>query len=206
MTSAQNPELDSFFKKETPFKEALNELRRIMLKSGLKEEKKWYQACYTYNGVNLFILGQFKAYCVLSFFKGALLTGFEDLLQKPGENSRSARVIKFTDAQSVLQKEPRILEAIKAMIEAEKKGLKLESKPIEKQSYPQELEILLKEDPEFKKAFEALTPGRIRSWLLHFNSAKQPKTRQNRIEKAYPEILEGKGHNEDYQKKKMDRK
>lgn len=202
MKPMHNPELESYFTKETPFLPVAKKLREILLSFELKEEKKWYQPCYTYKGTNLFIIGQFKHYCVLSFFKGVVLEGFDDLLEKPGENSKIGRVIKFTDLSSVEDREPEIRKAIAAMLIAEDKGIKLKKEPAKPVEYPKEIQDLLKKDPAFKEAFEALTPGRIRTWLLHIGSAKQEKTRLDRLNKAYPEILKGKGHNEDYARKK----
>ncbi|MHA6697314.1 YdeI/OmpD-associated family protein [Chryseobacterium sp. A301] len=202
MKPMHNPELESYFKKEGPFLQVAKELREILLSFDLREEKKWYQPCYTYKGTNLFIIGQFKSYCVLSFFKGAVLEGFDDLLEKPGENSRIARVIKCTDLSSVLDREEEIRNAIAAMLIAEDKGLSPKKEPLTPKAYPKEILDLLEKDPKFKEAFESLTPGRMRTWAMHIGSAKQEKTRLDRLNKAYPEILKGKGHNEDYQRKK----
>ncbi len=197
-----NPELTAYFDKKRPFQEGLIELRRIMLSFDVKEEKKWYQPVYTFGGKNLFIIGNFKDNFVLSFFKGAVLQGFDSLLEFPGENSRSSKVIRFRSKEEVLEKETEIKKAVEAMIEAEKKGVQLPKAQKAPLEYPEELSIALTQDIELKKAFESLTPGRRNSWVLHFSSAKQTATRTSRIEKAYEDILKGKGHNEDYKKKK----
>lgn len=112
------------------------------------------------------------------------------------------KVIRFKNESEVKEREPEIRKAISAMLKADKKGLQVPSQPISKEDYPTELSEAFYSDLGFKKAFESLTPGRQRAWLLHFNRAKQSETRSRRIEKAYEEILSGKGFNEDYQKKR----
>ncbi len=168
-------------------------LRKIALDCGLNEEIKWGVPVYTYQKHNIIIIGAFKENCVLSFFKGALLEDEEKILQFPGENSQSAKVIRFTDVKTIQKLEAILKAYIFEAIEIEKAGLKITPKKLEEYTVPEEFKSKLKEMPALKKAFEALTPGRQKAYLLHFSSAKQSTTRISRIEKCIPNILKGKG-------------
>ncbi|TNE56475.1 MAG: hypothetical protein EP344_12380 [Bacteroidetes bacterium] len=170
----------------------LEQLRLIVLDCGLTEEIKWGVPCYTNEGNNILLLSAFKDYCSLSFFKGALLQDPIGILEMPGPNSQAARLIRFTDAQKVLELEPILKTYIAAAIEVEKSGLKVQFKK-NPEPVPEELQQKLDEDPVFRAAFEALTPGRQRGYILHFSAPKQSKTRESRIEKCMPQILSGKG-------------
>lgn len=167
-------------------------LRSIILDCGLTEEVKWSNPCYTYNDKNVLMLGAFKAYCFISFFKGALLNDKNNILDKAGENSQHSRLIKFTKDSDIAAMEKTIKQYIKQAIEIEKAGLKVETIP-NPEPIPDEFKLAMEENPELKNAFFALTPGRQRSWVLHFSSAKQAQTRISRIEKYTPKILQGKG-------------
>lgn len=167
-------------------------LRSIILDCGLTEEVKWSNPCYTYNTKNVLMLGAFKAYCFISFFKGTLLTDSENILDKAGENSQHGRLIKFTKDSDIAAMEKTIKQYIKQAIEIEKAGLKVET-VANPEPIPVEFKEAMDENPELKSAFFALTPGRQRSWVLHFSSAKQAQTRISRIEKCTPKILQGKG-------------
>ncbi|MCL4159798.1 UNVERIFIED_CONTAM: hypothetical protein GTU68_050933, partial [Idotea baltica] len=138
----------------------------------------------------------FKEYCSLSFFKGVLLNDSDKILKKPGENTQSARLIKFTNVQEIIEMEADLKAYIYEAIEVEKAGLKVEMKKTTEYSIPKALQTKLTENPDFKSAFEALTPGRQRGYLLHFSQPKQSKTRESRIEKCIPKIFEGKGFND----------
>lgn len=168
-------------------------LRKIVLSCGLTEEIKWSVPCYTYQGKNVLILAAFKDYCGLSFFKGVLLSDEKKLLHKAGENSYEGKLFKFTDTESILKLEEAIREYIFEAIEIEKAGIQISTRPENKLSYPEEFLNYLEKNPKVKTAFEQLTPGRKRGWLLHFSSAKQSATRQQRIEKSIAKIMEGKG-------------
>lgn len=176
--------------------EELNQLRRIVLGCGLEEELKWSQPCYTLNGNNVLLLTAFKEYAALAFFKGALLKDIHLMLVSPGENSQAVRQLRFTDVAEILKKEDIIKSYILQAIEVEKAGLKVEFKKESELHYPDELVQKMDEDPVYKAAFEALTPGRRRSYVLHFSAAKQSATRVSRIEKCASKIFEGKGWNE----------
>ncbi|QSE98042.1 YdeI/OmpD-associated family protein [Fulvivirga lutea] len=171
-------------------------LRKIALDCGLTEELKWSVPCYTFQNHNLAIVSAFKNYCSISFFKGALLNNESGLLEKPGENTQSARLIKFTNAKQIIEHEEAIKAHIYEAIEVEKAGLEVEYKKTSEYNIPEELQSALDNDPEFKAAFEALTPGRQRGYLLHFSQPKQSKTRASRIEKCKDKIFDGKGFND----------
>lgn len=175
--------------------EILQELRRITLECGLTENLKWGVPCYTFGKSNILIVAAFKNYASISFFKGSLLRDENELLEKAGENSQAGRLVKFTQIDSVINLEPELKSFIFEAIELEKSGIKIE-KVEEEISLPEELIIKLSSDKDFKLAFEALTPGRRKGYILHFNQAKSSKTRINRIEKSIVKILSGKGHNE----------
>lgn len=168
-------------------------LRTIVLKCGLTEVRKWGVPCYTYNGNNVALIGAFKDNCVLSFFKGSLLRDEAGLLQKAGEQSQIARVIRFTSLRQVQEQ----LDVLKAYlyeaIEVEKANLKVARKPIGEYEIPEELQAKFTLFPAFEDAFRALTPGRQRGYLIHFASAKQAQTRATRIDKYMPKIMQGKG-------------
>ena len=168
-------------------------LRTLLLECGVTEERKWGVPCYTYNGHNFMMLAAFKEYCWISFSKGALLQDPYQILEKPGENTQSGRVVKFTQVDQVKDKLEILRQYIFEAMEVEKAGLKVKRKDISEYEVPEEFQNRLDADPELKEAFESLTPGRRKGYLLHFSSAKQSKTREDRIEKCVPRILMGLG-------------
>jgi len=170
------------------------ELQRILSGFDLKEECKWGKPCYTLDGKNIVIIQGFKDYCALGFFQGALLKDPKMLLVQLGQ-VQAARVMKFTSVKEIAAKAAIITAYIREAVAAEKAGIKVETKPREF-SVPEELNEKFRNDPRFKRAFEALTPGRQRGYLFHFAGAKQSATRTARIEKAMPAIFEGRGFQE----------
>lgn len=170
-------------------------LRNIALNCNLTEESKWEVPCYTYKGANIAIVSAFKDYAALSFFKGVLLQDEHKLLDKPGENSQSTRLFKFTSPRQITDIEDIIKAYIFEAIEAEEAGLKIKFKK-NPEPMPEELQNKLDDDPNFRSAFDALTPGRQRSYILHIGQAKQAKTRESRVEKCMPKVFTGKGFNE----------
>ncbi|WP_427184159.1 YdeI/OmpD-associated family protein [Bordetella bronchialis] len=170
---------------------AIVELQRILSRFDLKEECKWGKPCYTLDGKNIVIIQGFKDYCALCFFQGALLDDPGKLLVRLGR-VQAARVMKFTNAREIAAKTATIEAYLREAMAAAKAGLKVETKPPEL-PIPDELKKKFQNDPRFKRAFEALTPGRQRGYLFHFGDAKRPETRIARIEKATPAILEGRG-------------
>lgn len=175
------------------WKKELTALRHIILECGLAEELKWSHPCYTFQGSNVILLGAFNDYCLISFIKGVLLKDEQNILVAQTENVQSGRVIKFTDVKDILKLEKTLKAYIYEAIEIEKAGLKVELKKTSEFKMPEELQAKFKKTPAFKKAFEALTPGRQRGYILYFSQAKQSKTREERIEKSVPKILQGKG-------------
>lgn len=173
----------------------LAKLRLLILDCGLTEEAKWGHPVYSYGKSNIVMLGAFNDNTVLSFFKGALLQDSEGILSKPGENSQAARVVRFTDVQQVIALEAILKSYIYEAVEVEQAGLKVEFKK-NPEPIPEEFQRKLDEIPALKTAFEALTPGRQRGYILHFSQPKQSKTRESRIEKCMQQILDGKGMND----------
>ncbi|MEE1963452.1 YdeI/OmpD-associated family protein [Allomuricauda taeanensis] len=171
----------------------LKYLRRLVLECGLTEEQKWGVPTYTHNGTNLVVVAAFKDNCTLSFFKGALLKDDHQILEKPGENTQSGRVIRFTDVAQIAQLESVLKNYIFEAIEVKRAGLKVQLRSISDYDIPEEFQQRLEEDPELKEAFENLTPGRKKGYLLYFSGAKQAKTREDRIEKYIPKIMKGLG-------------
>jgi uncharacterized protein YdeI (YjbR/CyaY-like superfamily) len=194
--SKKNPGLDAFFSKAKKWKQEMAKLRTIVLGCGLKEELKWYQPVYTIENNNVAIISGFKEYCVLSFFKGALLKDEEGILKKPGKNTQSARTIRFTRVSEIAELEPILKKYLREAVEAERAGLKVKFKKITEHNIPEELENKFDDLPELKTAFRSLTPGRQRGYLLYFSQPKQSKTRVARIEKCMTRILGGKGLND----------
>ncbi|HZT25287.1 MAG TPA: YdeI/OmpD-associated family protein [Pseudolabrys sp.] len=175
----------------TRWRAEIAELQKILSGFDLKEERKWGKPCYALDGKNVVIIQGFKDYCALGFFKGALLKDPKKLLVQLGQ-VRAARVMKFTSAKEIATKAATIKAYVREAVAAEKAGLKVETKP-RAIPLPEELKERFRQDPRFKRAFEALTPGRQRGYLFHFTGAKQSATRTARIEKAMPAIFEGRG-------------
>ncbi|WP_294317908.1 DUF1801 domain-containing protein [uncultured Chryseobacterium sp.] len=191
-----NPKADFFFNKTGKWQSDFEKLRTIALSTELQEDVKWGCPCYTYEGKNIFLIHGFKNYCALLFFKGALLKDPTNILVQQTENVQSARQIRFTDVQQIIDLENVIRDYIFQAVELEESGSKVEMKPTKAFEMPEEFRRKLDTNFELKSAFEALTPGRQRAYLLYFASAKQSKTRESRIEKYIPEILAGKGMND----------
>jgi uncharacterized protein YdeI (YjbR/CyaY-like superfamily) len=188
-----NPKVNWFFDKEGKWKEAYAELRELALSTKITEDLKWGVPCYTINENNVVLIHGFKDYCALLFHKGALMKDTQKLLIQQTKNVQSARQLRFTSLEDIIAKKKIIITYIKEAIEIEKSGLKVELKKTEEFDMPEEFATLLNEMSELKTAFDKLTPGRQRGYLLYFSQAKQVKTREARIEKYLPKILEGKG-------------
>ena len=166
-------------------------LRQLILECDLNEERKWGVACYTFQKKNVIMLGAFKAYCFISFFKGALLQDEHTLLHKAGENSQAGKLMRFTTVEQVMELAPYIKAYIAEAITLEKSGAKV---PVTSELVlPEELTKILEANKPLRDAFFALTPGRQRGYVIYFTGAKQAKTRIARIEKVIPQILSGKG-------------
>ncbi|MCT2563993.1 YdeI/OmpD-associated family protein [Chryseobacterium herbae] len=188
-----NPKVDFFFDKADQWQKEFEKLRAILLETGLEEELKWGNPCYTYHGRNVVLIHGFKEYCALLFFKGALLNDTHHVLIQQSENVQAARQIRFTTLKEITDLEKVIPTYVYEAVEAEKSGIKVPMKKTKEFEMTEEFQSKLDENSELKEAFEALTPGRQRAYLLHFSSAKQSKTREERIQKYIPQILTGKG-------------
>lgn len=191
--SNMNSKVDWFFKKDTPWKEEYQKLRTIVLSCGLTEELKWGCPCYTLEGSNIVLIHGFKEYCALLFHKGALLKDSKKILIQQTKNVQSARQMRFKHVDQITDMEPVLKTYIKEAIKVEKAGLKVAFKKASDFDMPQEFRTALAKSTALKKAFTALTPGRQRGYLLYFASAKQVKTREERVKKYTPLILKGKG-------------
>ena len=190
---AKNPKVDLFFTKVKHWQAELEALRAILLASELVEELKWGKPCYTYEGGNVAILFEFKDCAAIGFLKGTLLPDPAGVLLSPGENSQAMRMIKFTDPERIQSQADLLREYLANAIAVEKAGLTVSFAKSADPDIPAEFQQRLEELPALKTAFESLTPGRQRAYLLYFSAAKQSQTRAARIEKWIPAILEGKG-------------
>ncbi|MDB5008987.1 MAG: hypothetical protein JWQ84_2484 [Mucilaginibacter sp.] len=188
-----NPKVDFFFNKAKQWQEEYEKLRMIALDCGLTEELKWGCPCYTLNKQNIVLIHGFKEYCAFLFFKGALLNDNHGILIQQTENVQSARQIRFVNLREIVELEAVLKAYIYEAIEVEKAGLKVTPKKTEDFAVPAEFQHKLDHIPALKTAFEALTPGRQRGYLFHFSQPKQSKTREARVEKYIPQILDGKG-------------
>ncbi|MER2090814.1 MAG: YdeI family protein [Sporosarcina sp.] len=191
--SGMNPKVDEFLVKAKKWKEEYEKLRNIVLDCELTEEFKWMHPCYTFEEKNIVLLHGFKEYCALLFHKGALLQDAQGILIQQTENVQAARQIRFTNVQEIVEMETILKAYIHEAIEVEKAGLKVDFKESTEFEIPEELQHKFDETPVLKTAFEALTPGRQRAYILYFSSAKQSKTRESRVEKYMQQILDGKG-------------
>jgi len=188
-----NPKCDFYFDKNEQWQKEIEKLRDIVLDTGLTEELKWGCPCYMYNDTNVVLIHVFKEYCAILFFKGALLNDPNGILVQQTENVQAARQMRFTNVKEIVKLEKAIKAYIYEAIEVEKAGLKVQLKKTQEFPMVEEFEVKLNKNKALKKAFESLTPGRQRAYLLHFSSAKQAKTREARVEKYIPQILAGKG-------------
>ena len=191
-----NPKVDFYFKKAKNWQKEVERLRKIILGCQLTEELKWGVPCYTFEKRNIVLIHGFKEYCALLFFKGALLKDPNGILIQQTENVQSARQVRFTSTPEIIKLKSTLKAYIREAIAAEKSGSKVTLKKTSEFAMPEEFKGKLDEVPALKKAFKALTPGRQRGYLLYFSQPKQTKTRQARVEKSVPQILNGKGLND----------
>ena len=185
-----------FLKREKKWPEEMRLLREIVMECDLEEDYKWMHPCYTHEGKNIVLIHGFKAYCALLFHKGALLKDPKKVLIQQTKNTQVARQMRFTGVAEIGRQKSTIKTYIEEAIKNEKAGKEVKLKKTSEYEVPEELIAKLEDDSEFKAAFEALTPGRKRGYLLHFSGAKQSQTRMARIEKSAPKIFAGKGYNE----------
>lgn len=187
-----NPKVDFFFEKGA-WQDETRLLREIALSCGLNEELKWGVPCYVREKKNVILIHTFKDYCAVLFFKGALMKDPKGILIQQTENVQAARQARFTERKEIVKLKSTLKAYIKEAIALEKSGKKVEMKKTTEFTMPDEFKTKLQHSPGLKKAFAALTPGRQRGYLLYFASAKQAKTREARVEKYIPKILDGFG-------------
>ncbi len=191
-----NPKVDAFLSRAKKWQEEFKKLRTIILDCGLTEELKWGVPCYTFQKSNIVLIHGFKEYCAVLFFKGALLNDAKRILITQTENTQATRQIRFTKVQEIVEMEGILKDYVHEAIEVEKAGLKVNFKKTSEFTIPEEFQNKLDEIPDLKTAFEALTPGRQRAYILYFSTPKQSKTRASRVEKSMQRILIGKGVND----------
>ena len=194
--SRTNPKVDVFLREEEKWRREFEKLREIVLDSGLTEELKWGKPCYSLQESNVVLIHGFKEYCALLFMKGALLKDPKGILVQQTENVQAARQIRFTNIQEIVKLKSALKTYVQQAIEVEKSGLKVEYKKTSEFKTPEEFQTKLDKNPALRTAFEALTPGRQRGYLLYFAAPKQSKTRESRIEKCIPLIFDGIGLND----------
>jgi len=188
-----NPKVDEIIGKAEKWQEEFSKLRTIILDCQLTEEVKWGQPCYTFQNSNVVLIHGFKEYCAILFIKGALLQDARGILIRQTENVQAGRQVRFSNVKEIMELEPVLKAYIYEAIEVEKAGLKVDFKRNSELIFPEEFKIKMDEIPALKIAFEALTPGRQRAYNFYFSSPKQSKTRESRVEKFIPQILDGKG-------------
>jgi uncharacterized protein YdeI (YjbR/CyaY-like superfamily) len=192
-----NSNVDFYFSNAKTWKEELKQLRTIVLDCDLTEELKWGVPCYSFEKSNIVLIHVFKEYCALLFFKGALLKDPKSILVQQTENVQAARQIRFTNVREIVKMKPILKAYIYEAIEVEEAGLKVPLKKTSEFPMPEEFQNKLNKTPALKTAFNALTPGRQRGYLLYFSAPKQSKTREARVEKCVKQILKGRGLNDD---------
>lgn len=191
-----NPRVDEYISKSEKWQEELEKLRMIILDCQLTEELKWGVPCYTFQKNNIVLMHIFKEYCAILFFKGALLKDAHGILIQQTKETQAARQVRFTNVREIIEMEPILKAYIYEAIEVEKAGLKVNFKETAEFTIPEEFQNKLAENAALKTAFDALTPGRQRAYLLYFSAPKQSKTRESRVEKYMQQILNGKGLND----------
>jgi uncharacterized protein YdeI (YjbR/CyaY-like superfamily) len=194
--SRMNPKVDVYISEAKKWQEELEKLRTIILDCQLTEELKWGVPCYTFQNSNIVLIHVFKEYCAILFVKGALLNDANGILIQQTENVQAARQIRFTNVREIVAIETILKAYIYEAIEVEKAGLKVDFKKTTEYIIPEEFQNKLDEIPALKTAFDALTPGRQRAYILYFSAPKQSKTRESRVEKCMQQILNGKGLND----------
>jgi len=191
-----NPKVDFYFSKAKKWQEEITKLRTIVIDCGLTEELKWGVPCYMFNKSNIVLMHIFKEYCAFLFFKGSLLNDTNGILIQQTKNVQAGRQVRFTNGKEIAKMEPILKAYIYEAIEVEKAGLKVDLKKTNEFAIAEEFQKKLDELPALTTAFNALTPGRQRGYMLHFSAPKQSKTREARVEKWIRQILNGKGLND----------
>ncbi len=191
-----NPKVDAYLSRAKKWQKEIEKLRMIILDCQLTEELKWGVPCYTFQKKNIVLIHEFKEYCAILFIKGALLNDANSILIQQTTNVQAGRQIRFTNIQEIIDTELILKAYVYEAIEIEKSGLKINFKNTSEYVFPEEFQNKLDEISALKTAFEALTPGRQRAYALYFSAPKQSKTRELRVQKCIPQILDGKGLND----------
>ena len=191
-----NPKVDFYFDKAKAWQKELEQLRSIILDCGLTEELKWGVPCYMFENSNIVLIHVFKEYCAVLFFKGALLNDANGILIQQTANVQSARQVRFANVREIVKLKAVLKAYIYEAIEVEKAGLKVKFKKPTEFKVPEEFQKRLDKSRALRTAFDALTPGRQRAYLLYFAAPKQSKTREARVEKYKEQILGGRGLND----------
>ena len=191
--AAKSPKVDAFLEREEQWRAELTGLRKLLLASGLDEDLKWGQPCYSLEGKNVALIHGFKEYCAILFFKGALLQDPEGVLIQQTKNVQAGRHPRFTSVAEGEKRAKTIAAYLREAIGLERAGAKVKMKKTEEYEVPEELALKLAASPKLRAAFESLTPGRQRGYLYHFGQAKKTETRAARVEKHIPRILAGLG-------------
>ncbi|MEO5689711.1 MAG: DUF1801 domain-containing protein [Burkholderiaceae bacterium] len=194
--SQPNPAVDAYIAKAKHWNDEIAKLRSILLSGDLNEDFKWGKPCYTHDGSNIVLIMPLKETCTLLFTKGALMHDPKGILVQPGENSQSARQMRFTSLAEIIKLEKSLKSYLKDAVSVEKAGLKVEFKKSTELVYPDEFQDKLDRNSALREAFHKLTAGRQRQYHMHFTGAKQAATRESRVEKAIPLILDGMGLND----------
>jgi uncharacterized protein YdeI (YjbR/CyaY-like superfamily) len=194
--NGKNPKVDAYLGKNKKWQGELGQLRMFVRDCQVTEEFKWGVPCYTFQKSNIVLIHVFKEYCALLFFKGALLNDVDRILIQQTKNVQAGRQIRFTSIREIVEMETTLKAYIYEAIEVEKAGLKVDFKKTTEYIIPEELQNKFDEVPALKTAFDALTPGRQRAYILYFSAPKQSKTRKSRVEKWMQPILNGKGLND----------
>lgn len=192
----RNPDIDTYLNEPIKWQQEFRQLREIILEFPFNETMKWGHPCYSIDQKNILLIHGFKDYCAILFFKGSLLNNDSGLLIQQTKNVQAARQIRFRNVQEILDWKETIKTIIQDAIDVEKSGLTITFKKPEDFPVPEELVAMFEDDPKFKNAFDTLSPGRQRAYLLYFAQPKFPKTREARIGKYLERILEGKGLND----------
>ena len=194
--SSTNSKVDFYFTKTKKWQEELKQLRTIALDCNLVEDLKWGCPCYTFEKSNIILIHVFKEYCAFLFFKGVLLKDATRILVQQTENVQAARQIRFTNVKEIIKLKKTLKDYIYEAVKVEEIGLKVPLKKTAEFKTSEEFQNKLDESPALKTAFDALTPGRQRGYKLYFSAPKQAKTRESRVEKCIPQILNGEGLND----------
>jgi uncharacterized protein YdeI (YjbR/CyaY-like superfamily) len=197
-TSKKNPKVDAYIKEDKTRQGEVTKLRNILLDCGLTEELKWGLPCYAFNNSNVVVIQGFKKYCALLFFKGYMMKDPDGVLIKTGPNTRVGRQLRFNNPEEVDKMKSVVKSYVEQAIEVEKSGVTVDLEKQAPAKIPEEFQNKMDKNRTLKTAFHALTPGRQRAYIFHFSQPKQSATRELRIEKYIPQILKGKGMNDDY--------